>query len=159
MTIRWDQGNVSKGAKRSKLVALNDLYATLCEIVNVKIPSGQANDSISFAKYLLDEHEDDNLREDFGTWRYKGTTFYGEAFRKGDLKLIHYIEDDIFELYNLTEDISENNNIALGNEDLVQEMFAELLEIGPSESSRVASSTQNRDDEEGEEQDPDDGGY
>jgi arylsulfatase A-like enzyme len=32
--------------------------------------------------------------------------------RKGDWKLIHYYEDDKIELYNLKDDLSEQNDLA-----------------------------------------------
>ncbi len=131
MTIRWEDGNVPSGESRSELVALNDLYATLCDLAGVDVPSDQAVDSISFASYLKDEKQDTNLREEFGVWRYKGVKFYGEALRKGEMKFIHYADGDI-ELYNLTDDLSESNNIADGNEALVADMVAILKKIGPS---------------------------
>ena len=153
MTIRWDKGNIPQGETRSKLVALNDVYATLCELAAVDVPSGNAIDSISFASYLQDQEKTENLRSSVGVWRYQGADFYGEALRRGDMKLVHFIEDDVFELYNLTKDISENDNIALDNENLVQDMFSELKYLGPSGeiSSTVGDSIF--------EEDPDDGGY
>lgn len=164
MTIRWDQGNIPRGETRSKLVALNDVYATLCELAVVDVPSGNAIDSISFASYLQDQNKTENLRSSVGVWRYQGANFYGEALRRGDMKLVHLIENDVFELYNLTEDISENNNIALDNADLVQDMFSELKYLGPTRensTSDIAPDSNNvfYEFHINDERDPDDGGY
>mmetsp|Transcript_85 Transcript_85/g.114 ORF Transcript_85/g.114 Transcript_85/m.114 type:complete len:245 (-) Transcript_85:603-1337(-) len=56
MMIRWDNGPVPRNETRSKLVGLNDLFATLCDLADVEVPEGQGIDSISFKDYLVNEH-------------------------------------------------------------------------------------------------------
>ena len=58
---------------------------------------------------------------------YSGTTPVS-ALRKGDLKLLQYYTPEglRFELYNLSEDPSESNNLAEDREAIVKEMRAEL---------------------------------
>ena len=53
MIVRWDGGGVLKGGVHSGLVSITDLFATLCDLVGVKPPPGQAPDSISFAQHLV----------------------------------------------------------------------------------------------------------
>ena len=45
---------------------------------------------------------------------------------RGDWKLIHFLEDDRVELYNVTEDLSETNNLAKTNAAKVNELLQEL---------------------------------
>ena len=73
----------------------------------------------------------DGLREYLGIWRMSGKKFSSQAIRKGEMKLIHLYQKDKFMLYNLTADISENNDISADNQDLVDEMFEKLKEIAP----------------------------
>ena len=46
----------------------------------------------------------------------------GGAVRQGDLKLIEFYDDDSLELYNLTDDIGETNNLAEAMPDMVKEL-------------------------------------
>ena len=45
----------------------------------------------------------------------------------GDWKLIEFFEDDELELYNLREDLSEENNLAAKMPDKVKELHASML--------------------------------
>ena len=57
MTFRWDK-MIPKGETRSShFVGLNDIYATLCDLVGIRKPNRfQAVDSISFANYMLNNN-------------------------------------------------------------------------------------------------------
>jgi len=50
----------------------------------------------------------------------------GSVIRMGDWKLHYYFEDQGLELYNLSEDISEQNNLAKANPEKTQELFVLL---------------------------------
>merc|ERR1712045_701257 len=52
LLIRWD-GVAPPNEKRKKLVGLNDIYAAICNITQVNIPDTAAQDSTSFAKYMM----------------------------------------------------------------------------------------------------------
>ena len=61
MIIKW-KGHIDKGQSRSHMVGLNDLYATLCDLVGIEVPVGQAQDSVtSFADYIYDGNNTDGL--------------------------------------------------------------------------------------------------
>ena len=136
MTIRWDNGNVPKGEKRSHIIGLNDLYATLCEFAGVEIPISQAVDSVSFANYTLNEKRLQGLRKSQGYWSF---TKYGNRFllgyesvRMGHLKLIHDYQNSTLELYDLDKDIGERNDISLTiDPSIIEEMYNELKTFGP----------------------------
>lgn len=50
----------------------------------------------------------------------------GSVIRKGDWKLHYYFEDEGIELYNLSEDIGERNNIAKVNPQKAEELLTDL---------------------------------
>ncbi len=136
MILRWDKGNIPKGQSRSHLVGLNDLYATLCDLAGVDIPAGQAMDSVSFADYALDETKTQGLREYLGVWRIQWKKIVAQSIRQNEMKLIHHYQNDIFELYNLTADISEENDLSGDFPALVNDMFAQLKGISPCYDKR-----------------------
>ncbi len=110
--MRWDNGPIPAGEKRYHLLGLNDLFATICDLVGVEIPEGQAIDSISFAQYIQDATSAQNLREELGVWTYDNKILIEESIRKGNLKLIRNRHSNAVALYGLASDISETNNLA-----------------------------------------------
>jgi arylsulfatase A-like enzyme len=54
--------------------------------------------------------------------------FPASAIRKGDYKLIQDLEDGAFELYNLSTDIEEHNNLEQLESSVVEELSGELNE-------------------------------
>lgn len=135
MTIRWDNGKIPKGEKRTHIVGLNDLFATLSDMAGIEVPYGQANDSVSFADYLLDESKSQGLREYLGVFRFDNNKIQNSSgsIRKGSMKLIYDYINRTVELYDLSNDISETNDVSAdeNNAELIREMFDELKKIGP----------------------------
>jgi len=129
LTIRWDNGNIPKGETRSNLVGLNDFYKTLCDLVGIDVPFGQAMDSISFADYLKDASATTGLRQEIGTW---SKAMRKESIRVNNMKLIQSWQDGSLELYDLEKDISESNNlISTANQTDVDSLFNRLKAISP----------------------------
>ena len=63
-------------------------------------------------------------------WHYPhhhpgGATPYS-AIRNGNYKLIEFFEDGTLELYNLADDIGEENDLAETNPDIVNKLYEEL---------------------------------
>jgi len=119
--------------ERDKLVGLNDIYATICELVGIaNIPNGSAQDSVSFAKYAASKSSDGGLRRYLGTWAYK-RGLRDQAIRFDNFKLVHRVVEKRLELYDLTNDLSETVDLSKdGNyTDLMSEMHKKLTEVGP----------------------------
>ncbi len=132
--MRWDNGPIPAGQTRSHLVGLNDLFATLCQLAGVDVPDdNSAIDSVSFADYIADEDNTDNLREFLGTWAIKDGIIRQESMRKNNLKLVRERETGELFLYDLDADLSEKRNLVGRNvyKDDVTEMMAKIKEIGP----------------------------
>lgn len=132
LIMRWD-GILPQSERRSHVVGLNDVFATLCEFVGIKVPHGQAIDSNSFAEYLIDQNNQDNLRKALGVWRMFKREFQAESIRVGRLKLIRDRKDGNLQLYDLDADISESTNLILEKkyEAHIRFMLRKLIEIGP----------------------------
>jgi len=127
MTFRWDNGSIPKGEKRSQMIGLNDMYKTICGLIGVDVPVDQALDSINFANYVMDKNMTSGLREWQHSWKYENRDeIEEEAIRYNDMKLIQDYKRKKVELYNLTADISEKNNIVKENIELAQLMQQKL---------------------------------
>lgn len=127
-TIRWDKGNIPRGETCSRVIGLNDIFATLCDLVNVDIPLNQAVDSVSFANQIFDSTNNAE-RKSLGAWTYK-PRLTQSSVRKGDYKLIHNYNSGEMLLYNLKDDIGETNNIINSNKILALKLFKQLKIFG-----------------------------
>jgi len=107
-----------------------DLYRTILEVAGVQARDEQAVDSVSLVPLL---RRTGGLKRDELFWHYPhyqhyqlgGATPYG-AIRKGEFKLIEFFDDMRVELYNLREDIGEENNLAAKMPDKVTELRSRL---------------------------------
>ena len=125
-----------------------DLYPTILEMAGAALPPGQPIDGVSLLP-LLAEKAPLASRALFwhfpaylqayqgmsGPWR---TTPAG-AVRQGDYKLIEFFEDGRLELYNLHDDIGEQNDLAETMPDKVQELHALLQNWRASVQAPVPS--------------------
>lgn len=130
MIMRWDNGLIPKGEKRSHLVGLSDVFATLTDLVGIPKPRSQAVDSISFADYVLHKNKN-GLRKHFGIWRYIRTDHTHSALRWRSMKLVYDHETNKSELYDLSNDLSEKTDISEQKKWYVKKMKEHLLQIGP----------------------------
>ena len=113
LIIRYD-GQFPPGEVRSQLVSLTDIYATLCDLVGVKVPKKSARDSISFLGYMYTA-ANKKVRRWLKTFLYRKNS-PTEAIRHNEMKAIRTTTkngDVEYELYNLEDDISETTNLAL----------------------------------------------
>ena len=120
------------------MVGLNDVYATICELVGVEIPYGSAQDSISFADYIESSTNKNGRRNRFASWTYGRNIVKEEAIRYGSMKLIRNNFNSAFQLYDLASDISESMDLST-NETYakkMQIMYRKLKEIGPCPEDR-----------------------
>lgn len=107
-----------------------DLFPTLMDLAGVKVDSTVKNgfDGISLKPLLADKKK--QLKRQSIFWHYphyhsEGATPYS-AVRHGDWKLIHIIETNTYELYNLKEDIGETKDLASLYPKVVKQLAKEL---------------------------------
>lgn len=136
MFVRWP-GKVPAGTKTDVPVTNLDFYPTFLEIAGVEKPAdkildGQSIIPILYGKGTLKERPlfwhfpiylEAYVMEGDRTQDPLFRTRPGSAVRLGDWKLIHYFENNDFELYNLKEDIAENNNLAKINPEKLNELL------------------------------------
>lgn len=120
LIVVWP-GKIKAGSETNLISAFYDVLPTLCEIAGITSP--QDIDGISFLPTLLDQKQREH---DFLYWEFPG---YGgqQALRKGDWKAMRRNILDgntALELFNLSDDIQEKNNLALQHPDIVEEMKA-----------------------------------
>jgi len=129
LIVRWP-GKVSEGSVSSLPTISPDFYPTLVELSGMKrhknLPS--AFDGASLAPVLLGQSS--TLEREAIYWHYphyhaEGATPYS-AIRKGDWKLIEFLEDGRVELYNLASDIGEKTDLGISESRKRDELRADL---------------------------------
>lgn len=112
-------GHIKAGSKTDLVSTHYDLMATLGDLVGFKTPDD--TDGISFLPTLLGKEK--QKEHDFLFWEYP--EYGGQiAIRMGDWKVVRqHLKDDkvpTLELYNLSTDTSESENLAAEHPELIQ---------------------------------------
>ena len=104
-------------------VVSTDLYPTLLELSGIKLDTEQHQDGISL-KPLLESQNGNTERPIFFHYPHYSNQggFPGAAVRIGDWKLLERFEDGQTQLYNLKEDLGEQNDLAQVNPQKVKQM-------------------------------------
>ena len=126
---------IPAGALQSEPVGSADFFPTLLELARIEIPSHLEVDGTSFVDQLQGTESRSErpplywhfpgylpARSEVGAWR---TTPAG-AIRVGDFKLIEFFETGEIELYNLAQDIGEQNNLAASRPEKAAELHGHL---------------------------------
>ena len=123
MIARWP-GKVAGGATSNLPSAFWDYFATACEVAGTDVP--EDIDGISYLPTLLGK-TDEQAKHRYLYWAsQEGATSVG--VREGKWKLVRYRKDKgerpDWRLYDLTNDIGEQTNIAEVHPDRVRKMIA-----------------------------------
>lgn len=134
--VRWP-GKVKAGSTNSNLICLNDIYATLAEVLGAKYPDTEGVDSISFLPSLTGKGE--HIRQDVIHHSISGLF----AIRQGHWKLLcgpgsggwgnpkpasaMKAGEPMVQLYHMKKDIGEKENVQAEFPDKVKQLRA-LLE-------------------------------
>ena len=130
--IAWWPGKVDTGSENDHQLAFYDVMPTLCELIGERnyekrYASKQKSidhfDGISFARTLLGKRG--QKEHEFLYWEFEETDQV--AVRMGDWKMIS--KRGVPHLYNLANDLHEDNDIAAEHPDIVRKM----IEIAHSE--------------------------
>jgi arylsulfatase A-like enzyme len=110
--IRWP-GTAEASSTCDVPVVSTDFYPTLLEMAALPAKPEQHKDGVSLVPLLK---QDGVIKRDAIYWHYPHYSnqggFPGAAVRRGDYKLIERFEDGRVHLYNLKEDIGEQNDLA-----------------------------------------------
>lgn len=132
--VRWP-GHIEAGSISSEAVTGVDIFPTFAELAGAPLPSGQPSDGASLVPALTGSGESaprdlmwhfpaylEADRSVPGTWR----TAPVSALRRGRHKVIHFFEDDRWELYDLDADLSEANDLSARESELTDELRTAL---------------------------------
>ncbi|WP_339924843.1 sulfatase [uncultured Cyclobacterium sp.] len=132
MIVKWPGVTVPTSENDNYLI-IEDFFPSILEMAGVEEYSTvQTIDGKSFVGMLeSNPSQKSNNRPLFwhypNEWGPKGPGIGAfSAIRKGDLKLIYYHKDESFELFNIPEDLGEQNNLAAKKPGKVKEL-ASLL--------------------------------
>jgi len=111
LVARWP-GIIKPSTVSEHISAFWDFLPTFAELLGTKPP--RDIDGISILPALLGNNEDQGIHE-FLYWEYGGR----QAVRMGDWKAYRQNVSSPIELYNLKDDIAEENDLAVKNPDIV----------------------------------------
>jgi arylsulfatase A-like enzyme len=129
MIVSWGD-KIAKGSRCDVPVMMEDFYPTILELAGIKeYETVQEIDGYSIVPLFMgEEAEIDENRKVLShfphQWRpeVNEDIDYMTALRKGDWKLIYRHRTQELELYNLADDLSEKNNLAEQNPEILAEM-------------------------------------
>lgn len=129
LIVRWP-GVAKAGAVIDEPVISPDFMPTLLDVADLPMPEGHPHEGISLEP-LLKSGAKPELRTLYWHYPHYGNQggAPGTAVRRGDWKLIHWFEDDRWELFNIANDLSEKNNVAAQNPDKVAELKKEMSRL------------------------------
>ena len=131
MIVRWPGKTAPKSISEEQII-IEDFYPTLLELAQVdSLKTVQKVDGRSFVPILSGEKEHLGLRPLIwhypNEWGPKGPGIGASStIRKGSWKLIYFHADRHMELYNITEDIGETNNLLETKMDMAKELAGAL---------------------------------
>ncbi|MCC6682378.1 MAG: sulfatase [Phycisphaeraceae bacterium] len=123
--IVYAPGVTRAGTLEDTQVISTDFFPTILDLLGLPLQLDLHLDGISFAP-LLRRTGTLPPRPLFWHYPYYHQTTPAGAVRFGDWKLIEYFEDDRVELYNLADDIGEQNDLSQQNPQKTQELLDTL---------------------------------
>ena len=138
LIVKWP-GVVKEGSDCNEPVIIEDFFATILEIAGVRKcdQPGGTIDGKSFVPHLKGKKVNSSGRNFF--WHFPHS--YGSdpysVIREGDWKLIYWYLDGRTELYNITDDISENRDLASSNPEITTRLSKKLGKYLKSAGSKT----------------------
>lgn len=119
LIVKWPGSKLKETACDVPVISV-DFYATILDMLGIKVPEDQKVDGVSLAPLLSGEGsiERDAIYWHFPHYSNHGMQSPGGAIRWGDYKLIEYYENGNVQLFNLKKDIGEQNDISTANPEI-----------------------------------------
>ena len=138
LIIRWPKV-IKAGTISHEPITSVDYFPTICEAAGVPLPQDRAIDGISLLGHLK-SNGSDKLNREAIFWHfphYRGKIVPYSIVRAGDWKLIKRYEDKTFELFNLKNDLSEQNDLSEKMPEKVKELDTKLNKWLQSSNARL----------------------
>lgn len=141
--MKWP-GTISAGTTCDTPITSVDWMPTFAELSGAKLPDNQPVDGVSlvpllsgnpipqrsifwhYPLYLAGQAPQDRVVPVAGTSFHYWRAAPSSLICRGDWKLIHFLEDDRIELYNVAKDLSESINLAQSNPAKASELLQKL---------------------------------
>ena len=120
MIARWP-GKIKEGSVTGHVSAFWDFLPTAAQIAGTNTP--ESIDGISYLPTLLEKKQEEH---EFLYWEFHEGRASKQAVRMGNWKAVRLRPSTPLELYDLSADIGENNNIAGKHSDIVEKIEAFL---------------------------------
>jgi len=111
-------GKINPGSTNSTVLSM-DVLPTLLSLANAEMPAQFTTTGVDLSPVLFDN---ESLPQRTTFWRYRGQ----QAVRQGDWKLL--LRQDSTYLFDLSQDISEQQNLVASQPDQVQELLDTLTQ-------------------------------
>jgi len=111
--IAWWPGTIQPGTTSDHISAFWDFLPTACEVAGITPPTDI--DGISYLPTLLGKSQ---KKHDYLYWEFKKM----QAVRMDKWKAVHFAKEGRIELYDLSVDIGEKNDIASEHPEIVEKM-------------------------------------
>lgn len=117
--IKWD-GKIKAGTTCNDVFTFWDFLPTVCDITGIK-PSEKKIDGVSYLPTLLGKKRKQK-EHDYLYWEFNEHKGPIQLLRKGDWKLINFVHQKRQELYKITDDLSETENLISKYPEKVKEL-------------------------------------
>ncbi|MBT3481923.1 MAG: sulfatase [Opitutales bacterium] len=125
--VKWP-GQGQAGTVSDEPIISNDFYPSILEMAGLPLVESQHADGVSIAPILKGAK---TLDRDAIYWHFPHYSNHGMqppagAIRAGEYKLLEYYENNTVQLFNLNEDIGEQNDLSKSNPAKTKELTAML---------------------------------
>ncbi len=126
LIVQWP-GQLPPGSRSQAIVTGTDFYPTLLEMLDLPLLPEQHQDGRSFVPALRQQPYDRGaIYWHFPHYSNHGYQSPNGAIRAGRYKLIEYYENSTVQLFDLHDDIGEQNDLAVSQPDIVTRLRQQL---------------------------------
>ena len=127
MIVRYPN-QIKAGSTTNHTSAFWDIMPTLADMTNVELPANEVTDGISFLPTLLNKGQQKEHAYLYWEFHEGGGRL---ALLQGDWKMVilNAKSEEQVELYNLSDDLGETNNLVDANPEITKEMYDKLKSI------------------------------
>lgn len=127
LIIKWPNIGL-QGVECDVPVTGPDFFPTILEMIGIPVPSTANFDGVSLSPLLKGENKIDReaIFWHFPHYSNHGMQSPGGAIRCGYYKLLEYYENNTVQLFNLKDDIAEENDLSANEPEKVKELLDKL---------------------------------